>query len=445
MSSTGQQHETTELVRKLGPWSSFFVCIGSVIGSGIFLVATDISSALNSPLAALSVWLVAGAISLAGALIFAELGTMYPRAGGQYVFLREAFHPLLAFLFGWTLIFVIQTGSIAAVAVAFAKFSGKFTTISETGLNVWASVIIVVLTIFNYLGIKRGAQFLDAVTSVKIVAIIGFIAYVFLFGPSESATSFSTDISGTTLSAYGVAMLAAFWAFDGWYSLTFVAGEIKDPEKNIPRAAAQGLFAVIALYILISYAYFKVLPVEQIAKSSNVAADAAQLVAGQWGADAMGILVIVSVIGCLNTMIISGARVIYAMAKDNVLPHALAVVHPKRHSPNRALTLQMVWSIALVWSGRYDQLFTYVIFAGFIFYGLTAYAVIWLRKTKPQQARPYKVPFYPWLPIFYVLFTIGFTVNSLIEKPKESLAGILIIAFGLPAYYFFKKRKLASH
>lgn len=431
---------STELLRKLGPWSSFFVCIGSVIGSGIFLVATDIASVVPTPFAGVLVWIVAGAVSMAGALIFAELGTMFPRAGGQYVFLREAFGPLLSFLFGWTLIFVIQTGSIAAVAVAFARFTAKFVEMGPTEMNLAATASIALLTFFNYLGIQRGAQLLDSLTSLKVVALLGFIILIFVMGPSTPATPLTLDMGGTTLSAFGVAMIAAFWAFDGWYSLTFVAGEIQKPERNIPLASFMGLITVLALYVVVSYAYFMVLTPAQVAGSTFVAADAAQVLAGKWGVDLMGLFVIVSVIGCLNTMIISGARVTYAMAKDHVLPVALAKVGEKSHSPNRALTMQMIWSILLVWSGKYDQLYTYVIFAGFIFYGLTAYGVIYLRKAKPQLARPYKVPLYPVLPILYIVFCIGITANSLMEKPLEALAGAGIILTGLPAYYYFKKR-----
>lgn len=431
---------SNQLVRKLGFSSSYFLSLGSVIGSGIFLVATDISKSVPSPMAAMLVWLVAGAISLAGALIFAELGTMFPRAGGQYVFLREAFHPLLSFLFGWTVVFVIQTGSIAAVAVAFGRFTGSFMTLDDNQISWIATGVTIALTLYNLMGIKRGAQLLDVLTSGKIAALVIFILIIFGISSGGFVTPVTFDMQGTTLSLFGVAMLGAFWAFDGWYSLTFVAGEIQNPEKNIPKATLYGLFTVIALYMLVSLAYFKVMSVDQIVNSTLVAGDAAKIVAGPLGGTLIGVLLLVSAFGCLNTMVISGARVIYAMGHDNLLPKTLAVVNPKTHSPNRALIFQMLWSILLIWSGRYDQLFTYVVFAGFIFYGLTAYGVIHLRKTKPELPRPYKVPLYPVLPIVYVLFTIGFTVNSLIEKPQESLWGLAIIASGIPAYWYFSKK-----
>jgi APA family basic amino acid/polyamine antiporter len=437
-------HESTTLVRRLGPWSSYFLSLGSVVGTGIFLVATDISKSVSSPFAALFVWGLAGLISLMGALIFAELGAMYPRAGGQYAFLREAFHPVLSFLFGWTLVFVIQTGSIAAVAVGFGKFMSSFVPLTDFQVGLVATGATLALTMYNYLGIRRGAQLLDSITSLKLVAIFGFILVIFLMSSSGSVTPVNFDMGGATVSALGVALLGAFWAFDGWYSLTFVAGEIQDPAKNIPRASLYGILTVILLYTLMSCAYFKVLSVEQIQNSSLVAADAAQAVVGQSGATIIGILLLVSAFGCLNTMVISGARVIYAMSKDRLLPYGLSVVSEKTHSPNRALTMQFIWSVILIWSGRYDQLFAYVVFAAFVFYGLTASAVIWLRMKKPNYERPYKVPFYPWLPIVYVVFTIGFTINSLIEKPVESMLGLGIIALGLPAYWYFTSRRRAA-
>jgi basic amino acid/polyamine antiporter, APA family len=430
---------STQLVRQLGLISSIFICMSNEIGSGVFLVGSDIAASVPAPLMGLLVWVVGGAITLTGALIFAELGTMFPQAGGQYVFLREAFHPIVSFLFGWTLIFVIQTGSIAGVAVAFAKFLNPFLPMTDIEKNIAATLIIVTLTIFNFLGIKRGSQLLDAITWVKIFTIAGIVAFVLSVAPATSASPMVIEAGNMTVSGFGVALLAAFWAFDGWYSITFVAGEMKKPERDIPLASLIAIVGTTSLYVLASYCYYHVLNHDQIVKSSFVAADAIRALSGEMGVKILGIIVIISVLGCINAMIISGARVVYAMAKDNVLPPVLAVVNPKTHSPNRSLVMQMCWSIALVWSGKYDELFTYVIFGAFIFYGLTAFGLFWLRKTKPNLPRPYKVPLYPMLPAAYVLFTICLTINSLHEKPKESAAGLFIIALGLPAYWLMKK------
>jgi len=254
--------------------------------------------------------------------------------------------------------------------------------------------------------------------------------------------------TGMTVPGFGVALLAAFWGYDGWYSITFVAGEMKKPERDIPLSSFVAILGTTLLYVLCSYCYYHVLTNDQIAKSSFVAGDTIRILGGDVGVKILGVIVIISVLGCINAMIISGARVVYAMAKDNVLPPKLAVVNPKTHSPNRALILQMIWSILLVWSGKYDDLYTYVIFGGFIFYGLTAFGLVWLRRKKPNLPRPYKVPFYPILPAFYVLFTICLTINSLREKPGDSLKGLLIILLGLPAYWIMKnfvlKKKAAA-
>ncbi len=439
----GEKHDQgTQLVRQLGLLSAIFMCMSSEIGSGVFIVATDIVGQLNAPLMGLLVWVAGGAITLTGALIFAELGTMFPQAGGQYVFLRESFHPIIAFLFGWTLIFVIQTGSIAGVAVAFAKFSSAFVPMDDFHRNLAATGVIIVLTFFNFFGIKRGAQLLDSITIVKIVTLIGFIAYILAVAPATSASPITLSMGNFSFSHFGVALVAAFWAFDGWYSITFIAGEMKKPERDIPRSSLYAIIAVTTLYALCSYSYYHVLSVDQIAKvdpASSVAAEVIKALAGNTGAKILGVMFVISTLGCINAMIISGARVVYAMAKDKVLPPALAKLNPKSHSPNRSLTMQMIWSIILVWSGKYDELFTYVIFGAFIFYGLTAFGVFWLRKKKPNHPRPYKVPFYPWLPGLYVLFTICFTINSVFEKPKESAAGFVIIALGLPAYFIMRK------
>lgn len=449
MNDLNELNNNPGLLRKLGLKSAFFVLTGSMIGSGVFLVASDIGKVLSSPWLALSVWVIAGIISLAGALIFAELGTMYPDAGGQYVFLKKAFNPLLAFLFGWTVVLVIQTGSIAAVAVAFSIFLSQLVFLSPLAVKIFASFAVIVLTLLNSFGIKRGSQVLDAITSLKILAMLIFAASVFFVPIHETSilvSSRSLDMPWT-FSAFGVALIAAFWAYDGWNGLTYVSGEIVDPKKNIPWASFLGMTAVTTLYFLINYSYMRVLSAEGISGSQFVAADVARSMGGELAVKGMTFLVILSVIGCLNALILSGARVIYAMAHDKVLPQFLGKVNPKTHSPNWALTIQMLWTCLLIWSGSYDQLFTYVVFAAFIFYGLTAYGVMKLRRTQPNVDRPYKTPLYPYLPIAYLLFTILFTLNAIIEKPLESLAGLTIVLAGIPAYFMitgdhFLKRSL---
>lgn len=425
------------LVRGLGLGSGFCVVAGSVIGSGVFLVATDISKSVPSPLQGLGVWALAGVLSLMGGLVFSELGAMFPKAGGQYVFLKEAFGPLCAFLFGWTIFAVIQTGTIAAVAMACAKFASAVFPIPEGALNGVAAVIIVALTGINMLDIRKGASFLDAITSLKLLALV-VIGVAGLLMPAQ-APSLASQAAPFAAPAFGVALIAAFWAYDGWSNLSYVAGEMIEPRRNIPLAMGSGLLAVGVLYVLVNLAYYRLLPVDAIAASSFVGSDAARLMGGDWGVKLLGIAVTLSALGCVNAMVLAGARVIYAMAEQGSLPARLAYVHPTYRVPTVALVVQMVWSIALVWSGSYDQLFTYVMCAQLAFYALTAAAVFVLRRSRPDAERPYRVPLYPALPAIYTLFMGAIVVNTFVEKPKEALWGLGIVLLGLPLYYFLKR------
>jgi APA family basic amino acid/polyamine antiporter len=430
---------TPHLERVLGLRSTFFIVTGSVIGSGVFLVASDIANAVSSPFWGLSTWVVAGFISFLGGLIFAELGTRFPKAGGQYVYLSEALHPLFGFLFGWTLILVVQAGSIAAVTIAFARF---FSYAVEVPLSepVIASVAVVGLTAINFLGIRKGAVFLDTITAIKILAILT-LAAMGLFFPGQ-ATGASLPSLVPSGASFGVALIAAFWAFDGWNNLGFVAGEIRKPKRAIPLGLGLGIIAITMLYILVNLTYFKFLSVENIAGSSFVAADAVGQMLGPRGVAITALLVAISALGCAHSMVLTGARVIYAMARDGRLPKGLARLNPRNHSPNAALFAQMVWTLVLVWSGSYDQLFTYVIFAAFLFYGLSVVALFVLRrKPLPPGQEVYLTPFYPILPILYLLFTVVFTLNALIEKPWESIAGLGLVALGIPAYWYFTRHQ----
>ncbi len=429
--------EKPTLVRGLGPISGICLVAGSVIGSGVFLVAADISRSVPSSSMALSVWAVAGLLSLLGGLTFAELGAMYPGTGGQYVFLREAFGPLPAFLYGWTLFLVIQSGTIAAVCIAFAKFLAALLPLSPTGQNLAASAAIILLTLPNLLGVKKGAALLDALTSLKILALL-LIAAAGLWASTAVGAGLG-PLESISVPAYGVGLIAAFWAYDGWNNLTFVAGEMKDPQRNIPLSLIVGLVAVTLLYLGVNFAYYRVLPPSVVAGAALPAADAARAMGGETAVLAIGILVLLSTLGCANAMVLAGPRVTYAMAEDGSLPPWLSFVHPRYRVPTNALLAQMVWSVLLVWSGRYDQLFTYVISAGFIFYGLTGAAVLVLRRTRPAAERPYRVPFYPALPSLYVLFCAAFVVNSFREKPVESLAGLGIVLLGIPVYRRFHR------
>lgn len=427
--------EKAHLERRLGLTTAVCLVAGSVIGSGVFLVASDIAAAVPSPWAGLSVWLVAGVLSLLGGLTFAELGAMFPGAGGQYVFLREAFGPLPAYLYGWSSFWVIQAGSIAAVAIAFAQYLSSFVGLDPTGVKLAASAVIALLTVLNMLGVEKGAAVLDAVTGAKALALVAIGAAGFLV-PAQAAAPAPWSFSAP---AYGVALIAAFWAYDGWNNVTFVAGEIKEPQRNVPLALALGLTGVTLLYLFANLTYLRLLPLEAVAASKFVGADAARVFGGEGAARLMSAVVLMSTFGCVNGMVLAGPRVTYAMAEDGRLPERLAFVHPRWKVPTNALLAQGVWSVLLVWSGRYDQLFTYVVCAAFLFYGLTAAGVLVLRRRRPDLERPYKVPLYPVLPAAYVLFCAAFVANSFREKPVEALAGAGLVLLGVPAYRLFKR------
>jgi APA family basic amino acid/polyamine antiporter len=431
--------QESKLIRGLGLGSSVSVVAGSVIGSGIFLVATDITRQLPSPGWALSVWLVAGLLSLMGGLTFAELGAMFPGAGGQYIYLRKAFGPIFGFLYGWTLALVIQPGSIAAVAIGFAQYASAFLPMGPVGAKFTASVAIALFTLINALGVKRGAGVLNVLTSLKILALVALGAAGVFLPVSAGAGLSATSATPVTASAYGIALIAAFWAYDGWNNLTFVAGEVANPKRNVPLALILGLALVASLYVLVNVGYFQMLSPQRIAESSFPAADAARVMGGEWAVRGILLAVILSTLGCVNGMVLAGARVTYAMAADGALPRALGYVHPRFHVPSAALFTQLGVSLALVWSGSFDQLFTYVVCAAFIFYGLSGAAVIVLRRTMPKAERPYRVPLYPVLPALYVVFTFLFVLNAFREKPAEAMAGLGIVLLGIPAFYVFRK------
>ncbi len=425
-----------ELERKLKLGSAVAVTAGSIIGSGIFLVAAEIARVVPSPAAALSVWAVAGLISLMGALICAELGAMYPQAGGQYRYLTEAFPPWIGFLFGWALMLVIQSGSIAAVAVSFSRFLSQVIVMTPAQEQMSAVLVVFAVTGLNMIGVKESAGVLDVVTALKALALLAIGTLAFTAPAPIAAAAPAADY---TFSAYGVALIAAFWAYDGWNNLGFVAGEIVEPQKNVPRAALCGILSVTLLYLGANYAYSRWLSAESIAASNFVAADAVGLALGPGASAWIAGLVAFSALGCVNGLTLGGARVIYAMGRDGALPEVFGRLS-SRHVPVVALLAQLAWTLVLIFSGKYDQLFTYVVFAAFLFYGLTAAAMLRLRKTRPEVHRPYRVPLYPWLPAGYVVFTAVFTINAIVEKPVEALAGTLIVLSGLPVWWLRRHR-----
>jgi APA family basic amino acid/polyamine antiporter len=432
-----------ELKRSLGIYSALSLVVGSVIGSGIFLVATDIAKSIANPWIAIGVWVAAAILTLLGALVYSELGAAFPGAGGPYLYLRQAFGPLVGYLYGWTLTLVIQPGSIAAVAVAFGKYLSAFIPMNNTGIMVTASLGVIGLTGVNLVGVKKGAGLMDALSSLKVIALVVLAGVgIFATGITEPTAIQEGSAPFEGMSAFGVALIAAFWAFDGWNNVTFVAGEVKDPQRNIPLSLVGGILATATLYVLVTLGYFRVLGIAEIQNSQFVAADTIRRVLGaEWAVTGIVGIVVLSTLGCVNGMILAGARVAYAMAADGSLPKFFAKIHPTYDVPSASLLFQMLWSVVLVWSGSYDQLFTYVISAAFVFYGLTGVSLIVLRGKMPKVARPYKVPLYPVLPAAYVLLCAVFVLNTFVEKPTESLIGLGIVLLGVPAYLLWRKKQ----
>jgi len=412
-----------------------------MIGSAIFIVPAEITREVGSARAAVGVWAAAGVLSLCGALSFAELAAMMPQAGGQYVYLREAYGPQVSFLCGWMFFLVQNSGGIATLAVGFAKFLGGVHPLPAWEQKAAAVVAVLALTGINYSGVRKGGGVQLIFTGLNAGAIVALIVLGWVLGRASPGPAGSLPHpSGLAfLSAFGVAMVAAFWAYEGWNNVTFAAGEVKRPERTLPRALILGTLFVVIVYVLINLVYYRVLSVTEVANSPLVAADAAVRILGSRGSRLVSLAIIIAVLGSTNGSILAGARVYYAMAKDGLFFRWCGAVHPRFHTPHLSLVVQGVWSAFLVLLAGYEQLFTFTVFAAFIFYALAAYAVIVLRRKRPDLPRPYRVPGYPLVPLIFVLGAAWFLMNTLVEKPLESGAGCLIVALGVPVYRLWKR------
>src|SRR5213594_4245085 len=464
----GRSAADSGLVRALGLWDSTLLVIGLVIGSAVFLVtggATGVARLLPSPGLLILGWVAGGILSFAGALVYAELGAALPRAGGQYVFLREAYGDLTGFLYGWTLFAVIHTGTLAALAVGYARYFGLFVPALGTG-HVLASVplfghtlpisagqlnavaVIVVLSIVNYFGVKEGSLFQGIVTLVKIASFAGFMILGVAIGKGSwshlAAPSGATPGAGAAgfgAGAFILSMVAMLWAYEGWNNITFTAGEIKDPQRNLPLSLILGMSAITLIYVGMNVLYLYAMPIGDMFASETIGEAAAGRLFGPTGSTLMSLCVLISVFGCISATVISGPRVFYAMAKDGLFFRQIAAVHPRYRTPTKAILWQCLWSSALCLSGTYDQLYTFVIFAAVLFYALAGAAVIVLRRRHPEWSRPYRTWGYPVTPIVYVGVCVIVLVNTLVNQPVESGWGLAILACGLPAYLYWKRRR----
>ena len=431
-----------KLKRVLSLLDATMINAGGIIGSGIFMVPAAVAMFTGSASLFFMVWIAGGIVSLFGALSVAELGAAMPRAGGQYVYLSEAYGPVWGYLYGWSAIAVINTASIAAVGVAFSEYLRFFFPITDVSIKGIAVATIVLLTIINILDVKSGARFQNVFTISKLGAIFGIIilGLVMEGGSNQNLSPFFSDQSFTELvGPLGLAMVSVLWTFDGWIFITYVAGEVKNPGRNIPLSLIFCMLIVVTIYLLLNYVLIYTLGFTGMNGSDLVVSDAASVFLGNKGAAIVTLIILISLIGANNGFVLTSARINYAMAKDKLFFYQASQIHPRFKSPSNALIIQCVWASLLTFTGTFNQLITYIIFASWIFYGMSAGAVIILRNKKPDMERPYKTPAYPWIPIIFILFAIFLTINTIIEAPRDAAIGAGIILAGLPMYYYWKK------
>ncbi len=433
------------LPRVLGLLNIITIVSGMMIGSGIFIVSAQVAAGLRAPFLMLSAWVVGGLLTFFGALSLAELGAAYPHAGGMYIYLREAYGPFIGFLFGWGLFLIVDSGTIATLAVAFSsKYMPHFFKLSPLGMKATAVFMIAFLATVNYLGVRWGAALQNFLTVIKVGAIFAVCGIVFLFAKgnaahfvSPSPESFSWGLVGR----FGIALVAVLWAYKGWESATFSAGEFRNAERNLPLGIFIGTGLVILLYLVINLAYLYVFPSGFIATSTRIAADAMNAAVGPVGASVIAFVILFSIMGAANGHNLTGSRVYFAMARDGLFFKKIASVHPRFLTPYVSIVALGIWSAILSLSGTFEQLATFAIFGMWLFMGLTAGAVIILRKKRPDLPRPYKTWGYPVTPVFFILSALFISVNTLIHQFWNSFAGLLIIALGVPAYLYWRRKK----
>jgi len=462
---TETSSQKPSLVRGLSLLDSVLLLVSGIIGSSIFLTAKDIAGPLPNPKLFFLVWVLGGVISLCACVAFAELGSMFPDSGGQYIYLREAYGDLVAFLYGWMLFAVANGGTIAALSVASAAYMGNIIpAISQervifslagmpfTRAHAVALVLIAILTYVNVFGLRWGALLQNVSTWTKFTAMAVFVVLGFAIGKGHWS-NFSAQAPGglsmgqspgQLISALGVGLIAVFWAYDGWVYITWVAGEVKEPRRNVALAMVLGVLAVGAIYLAMNMTYVYAMPLSEVAKYETIAHATAAVLFSPGAAVWLSAMIAVSCFSAAATCTLSGARVYLAMAQDGVFFRRMAVIHPKWRTPAFSLIGQGIWAAVLTMSGRYDQLYTYVIFGMVLSYTLTVIGLFVLRWKKPDIPRPYRCTGYPWLPAIYVLVGVAWTLNTIITRPTEAFWGAAIVLIGVPGYLYWKRTSRAE-
>jgi basic amino acid/polyamine antiporter, APA family len=424
------------LRRSLGLTHATALVVGIIIGASIFVQPSAITASVPSLSAVYAVWIVAGVLTLFGALIAAELASAYPRAGGVYVFLSESLSPGIAFLWGWAMFWTMHTGIIAAVAMIFARYVAFVVPVGDTGLKVIAVAAVIVLSAVNYIGVRQGSLVQTTLTIAKVGAVAGITAIAFALGAHTAIpASTAAPVAPQDSHAFIAAIVAGLFAFGGWHMVTYAAEETIEPEKTLPRALVLGVLIVTASYVALNAAYFHVLPASVIGTSTRVAADAAGAVLGSTGAAIVSAIVAVSAAGALNGIILAGPRVYLAMARDRLLFSWAGTIHERYHTPHRAIALQAMWAIVLVLTGTYRALFTRVVYTEWIFFALMAIGLVLLRRRESYSPR-FRIPWHPIVPVVFALSSLYIVFDQVVQHPADSLMGLGLVVVGLPVYYF---------
>jgi amino acid transporter len=434
-----------ELRRELGLLDATTINLGTIVASAIFMVPASIAAALPATGPILLVWVVGAVVSLLGALCLAELGAAYPAAGGLFVYLREAYGPVWGYLYGWATAIVINPASIAAIAVAFATYTAFFVPLSGLGIKGVALLSIAALTALNCVGLRAGATTQNALTILKAVLVLALVAIAFVLpgGTTANLTPLWPPDGHRLVAPLGVAMVAVLWAYDGWIEITYVGSEVKDPGRNVPRSIALATLLAAGLYLLMTTAFLYVLTPARMATSTVPASDAARVILGTAGGGFVAIAIMVSTLGANNGIILTSARIPYAMARTGLFLRSVGTLHPGRRTPVVSLTQQALVAGALALTGTYDQLFTYVVFASWMFYALGAGAVVRLRRTAPHLDRPYRTWGYPYTPLVFIAFALYLVGTTIVSSPRDAAVGVGLVAVGLAPYAYWRRRRVA--
>lgn len=461
-----EEKKRPQLLRKLNLLDTTFLVIGAVIGSGIFMTTGFIAEYLPSPGLILIVWIVGGFIALSGALSFAELGAMFPKAGGQYIYIREAYGSWAGFFYGWGFFWFIMCGGIAALAVAFAEYLGYFVpflsiqsslfqlnllglsySLSTGQLVAVASILI--LSGVNYFGIKSGIVVQNIFTFLRLASVAAIVVFGLILGKKSGIMNHNQLFSGSlgfslldTLKFFGLALIAVLWTYDGWYSVNCTAEEIKKPERNLPLGLLLGTLSVTLVYCLVNIVYIMALPVEKMKGVARIGELASTQLFGPAVTFIIAAAIMISIFGCLSATILYGPRVYFAMAEDRSFFKSMTFIHPRYRVPTKALSGQALWSILLCLSGTYQDLYEFVVFALVIFFAATGLAVIILRYKQPERERPYKTWGYPIIPLFFVLINLAVFFNTVIAQPLKSMVGLIMLSIGIPAFLYWKKKSI---